>query len=309
LDAVSEQWDDCIKSGHIDETIPPLETEDYIITGGMVCLNPTGLNYDALKRFFRSHRTLSNRQVENRYDEYVYSDFDEAVLPKNIRVLSYALSEGEFANIFFEAIALGEIENFIDVDAAFFDFMYAAAHIPAFCGEKSADDPRDIIEVCRQELVFFLLDVVANSRYDDVAQDYTGITEIADRGCVESLALGDDPNCQFRFSMLVVDEQYLMDSTEYFFRRGFGAGVQGAEEYATLSTIVFGDRTVLLNEPWLVEEDLSLAYGAAMYKWMHQRSRSSQVHYPSGHEIATGIWAGSTDLPTQNINTLIELSL
>jgi len=66
---------------------------------------------------------------------------------------------------------------------------------------------------------------------------------------------------------------------------------------------------VLLKEPWLVEEEVALAFGAAMYKWMQQRAKGSQIHYPSGHEIATGLWPGFDGVPTQSINTVIELSL
>jgi len=225
LDDLPDEFEDCIRSGHPDPEIPPYEDEDYFIMDGIVCLNPTGPNYDALKRFYKSHKTRSNRRVDERYDDYVYSDFDESVLPKNIKVLAYALTEGEFSTIFYEALMQGEIEGFYDVDQAFFDFMYAAAHFPAFCGEKSETDPRDLIEVCRQELVMFLTDVVANSRFDETTLQFAGVTEVADKDCKEALAAGADPTCEFRFSMLAEDEQFLSSSDQYFFRRGFGAGV------------------------------------------------------------------------------------
>ena len=93
------------------------------------------------------------------------------------------------------------------------------------------------------------------------------------------------------------------------YRRGYGVGVTGVDDYAALSALVFGDRSILLAEPWLVADDLSLAMGAAMYKWMQRDTRGrTDVIYPSGHEIATGLWAGNDIIKTQDPNTLIELS-
>jgi len=307
-------WNDCIKDVAPDSTIPPYTEKGYNIIDGQVCLDPNHEGYPELKKFFKSHVTYANIDVDSKYDDYVLSDYDESLLPKNIRVLSYALSTGDFEIVMLEAIMQGSLDNVLyDIDQAYFDFMFAAAHIPAFCGEKSADDPRDMIEVCRHELSAFFLDVVANSRFDATSQKWSGLTELEDPTCAEAVmdTARYAGECDHYESTLVLDEQFATTAEAVpLYRRGFGVGLKGVEDYAALSAIVFGDRTVLLREPWLVSDDLSLAFGAAMYKWMQRGARDDlAIRYPSGHEVITGLWQGNEFFPAQDVNTVIKFSL
>jgi basic endochitinase B len=55
--------------------------------------------------------------------------------------------------------------------------------------------------------------------------------------------------------------------------------------YGYASDCIFGDKTVLLNNPGLVETDAVVAFKTAIYFWM-----TPQTYKPSAHDVMTGKW-------------------
>jgi basic endochitinase B len=65
--------------------------------------------------------------------------------------------------------------------------------------------------------------------------------------------------------------------------------------YGYASDCIFGDKTVLLNNPDLVETDPVIAFKVAIYFWM-----TPQTYKPSAHDVMTGKWQPNTDDKAKN---------
>jgi predicted chitinase len=65
--------------------------------------------------------------------------------------------------------------------------------------------------------------------------------------------------------------------------------------YGYASDCIFGDKTVLLNNPELVETDPVIAFKVAIYFWM-----TPQTYKPSAHDVLIGKWQPKPDDKAKN---------
>lgn len=65
--------------------------------------------------------------------------------------------------------------------------------------------------------------------------------------------------------------------------------------YGYASDCIFGNKTVLLNNPELVETDAVTAFKVAIYFWM-----TPQTYKPSAHDVMTGKWKPNNDDKAKN---------
>jgi hypothetical protein len=65
--------------------------------------------------------------------------------------------------------------------------------------------------------------------------------------------------------------------------------------YGYASDCIFGDKTVLLNNPELVETDPVIAFKVAIYFWM-----TPQTYKPSAHDVMIGKWQPKPDDKAKN---------
>ena len=103
-------------------------------------------------------------------------------------------------------------------------------------------------------------------------------------------------NGEYKDGLMLIHEdntslEYLSDSDEYPAVKGqkyYGRGPMQLSyngNYGYASDCIFGDKTILLNNPALVETDPVVAFKTAIYFWM-----TPETHKPSAHDVMTGKW-------------------
>lgn len=183
------------------------------------------------------------------------------------------------------------------------DFLQAAACFPHFCSESNSGRAGQIgsltpYSICKKELATFfahrIYDTGAGTNglnsYNSV--ELYGITDISRQG----LMFIEDENCisgirgeSCRAYTLDDPVGYSgafprPDQTSYYYTRGLGK-LHGNKDYGMFSEFMFGDKSVLLEDPDRVVNEPWLAFASSIWRWMTPVSPT-----PSNHELVTGQW-------------------
>jgi predicted chitinase len=136
-----------------------------------------------------------------------------------------------------------------------------------FCSEKG-------LQTDKKELAAFFANIAHETRHGENGKYNDGLMFIHESNT--SLAYVADN-----------DTYPAVPGKKYYGRGPVQLSYNGNYGYA--SDCIFGDKTVLLNNPELVETDPVVAFKVAIYFWM-----TPQTLKPSAHDVMTGKWQPNT---------------
>lgn len=166
-------------------------------------------------------------------------------------------------------------------------FLQAAAKFPAFCNERAAWLTEDMDNLCKKEMITMWAHWAQETGAHTSNQ--AGVTEDARQALYYLNEMGCSVGCDYTSSCSGwIQEAFPCATGKKYFGRG-SKQVSYNFNYGPFSKVLFGDVTVLLNDPDRVSREGWLAVASGFWFFMTPQSPK-----PSIHEIITGFWVPNT---------------
>ena len=168
------------------------------------------------------------------------------------------------------------------------NFIEAASRWPSFCNDKVASSTLSLDQMCLRELASlfsqYAQEVGAHNSSQSIPEWKQGLYYYTELGCEE----GTNTHCDYRGASCDDPANWAAkawpcpDDAKYYGRGSLQISYN--YNYGPFSYAMFGDSTVLLNNPERVTEDW-LAFASGMCFYMTPQSPK-----PSMHDVVTGFW-------------------
>lgn len=285
---------------------------EWIAIGDLVSTDADGneINYPLYPHTVKIHKTqaeLDAKEAELTSDELMMnakkatSTSDNAVVekvsaknpnnPDNVKRVESIVSEADWNFLFSVRSPEYSYEN----------FLKAVAKFPALCGDY--DDGRDADAICRKSLAtmfaHFTQETGAHSAQGDVPEWRQGLYFLRESGYTEESRNGYNEQCDPTKWAGQTWPCGKFDNGE--FKSYFGRGAKQLSynyNYGPFSQSMYGDVSVLLDNPELVA-DTWLNLASAVFFFVYPQSpKPSMLHVvdgtwqPNANDIANGLTAG-----------------